>query len=75
MPTVEQVYWLNYNGIKPQSLCLQNGSSPVSAAQVPLPPSPTHSIREDKRTSHHEAPSQPADATGPAEEKTKPTLQ
>ncbi|ESK92587.1 hypothetical protein Moror_4386 [Moniliophthora roreri MCA 2997] len=49
-------------------------SQPVSATQIPLPPSPAQSIREDEPTSHHEAAS-PADATGKVEEKTGPTVQ
>uniref|UniRef100_A0A0W0EZT5 DUF6535 domain-containing protein n=1 Tax=Moniliophthora roreri TaxID=221103 RepID=A0A0W0EZT5_MONRR len=53
----------------------QTSSSPVSATQIPLPPSSAHSIREDEPTSHHEAASQPANATGKAEEKTGPTVQ
>uniref|UniRef100_A0A0W0F1B4 DUF6535 domain-containing protein n=1 Tax=Moniliophthora roreri TaxID=221103 RepID=A0A0W0F1B4_MONRR len=47
----------------------QNGSSPMSAAQIPLPPSTARSS-----SSHHQTAS-PVDATGKAEEKNGPTLQ
>ncbi|KAI3608478.1 hypothetical protein WG66_000948 [Moniliophthora roreri] len=58
----------------------QNGSSPMSAAQIPLPPSTARSVREDEArpmyqsSSHHQTAS-PVDATGKAEEKNGPTLQ
>ncbi|ESK87680.1 hypothetical protein Moror_1884 [Moniliophthora roreri MCA 2997] len=53
----------------------QNGASPESPSQVPLPPSPAQSVGVNESPFSRRTTSQPVDAVGKAEEKKGPTLE
>ncbi|KAI3608461.1 hypothetical protein WG66_000918 [Moniliophthora roreri] len=53
----------------------QNSALPVLAAQIPLPPSPPQSVREDESTSRYGTAPSSIDATGMAKKKKGSTVQ